>query len=161
RLLCMATGIAAGAATLVRPSMVLIVGIVGIVLLWPAPPVRSLRLGLLRAGLLGLGFVLVVLPWSIRCCLVTQSFCPLGVSSGWDLYISAQQYSGEISYRLTQPEWNRIKNEWLERNEAFQQGRTETEASSPPFSVQQEVAVDSTYNRDTIARYKQLSPTRV
>lgn len=93
-------GIAIGALALVRPEDALLVVPVAIGLFFShRDTARIIRLR--QAGVLLVGFVLVMAPWTIRNAIVSGHFVPLGANSGQNLYVSAQQYAGRVSYAGT------------------------------------------------------------
>jgi hypothetical protein len=46
-------------------------------------------------------FAAVIAPWTIRNAAVAHRFIPVGTASGQSLYVSAGQYAGRISDRLS------------------------------------------------------------
>jgi 4-amino-4-deoxy-L-arabinose transferase-like glycosyltransferase len=116
-LYALAAGVTLGVAALIRPSFLLLVPFMLLLvplLLWRAPVEE--RRPLLRALILILcGFALCLAPWTIRNALVAQRFIPLGLGGGVSLYISAQQYSGEVNFRQGLPDQKQAEDRLNER----------------------------------------------
>jgi 4-amino-4-deoxy-L-arabinose transferase-like glycosyltransferase len=98
-------GIATGLLSLVRPEAGLVVVPIAIGLfLADRSGARSVR----KVGVLLVGFVLVMTPWTIRNAIVADQFIPFSANSGQALYISAEQYAGRTSDHITPEEWRRL-----------------------------------------------------
>jgi 4-amino-4-deoxy-L-arabinose transferase-like glycosyltransferase len=141
----LALGALAGFATLVRPSLVLLV-------LMPVFAVARMhgwsKRGLRHCALLLAGYLLLISPLVMRNVAISRSFIPLGSGSGMSLHASMQQYSGEMSYKITISEWE----EWIADYERRQQRGEKFAAERPrqdvPRNVQVELYIDQSYKSD-------------
>jgi 4-amino-4-deoxy-L-arabinose transferase-like glycosyltransferase len=151
-----------GLLALTRPSFAFFPFVlIGAVLLGFRPlPFRQR----IRAGVYILaGFSVVVLPWTARNYAVSGRLVPLGTGSGWGLYLSAQQYTGEISYRVDRDEWRSIIAEYDARQ---RRGRSTAQAetgwpSAYPVSVRAELEVDREFTVDAAEKFRSARPTTV
>lgn len=145
-------GITLGVAALVRPSLALL-----IVIIVPAQILLRgwsfWRSRIPVAAATAAGFLLCVAPWAMRNSNLAGKFLPFGIGSGWSLFISAQQYSNDLSYRLTVTEWGQILTEHDARAAKAWQvvtaaGPTLGNRQGISLSVQQELVHDSEYAKD-------------
>jgi hypothetical protein len=99
-------GAALGLLTLVRPAFALLVIplAIGLGLSGEGPQAKIRAASLL---LMVVGFAAVIAPWTARNYVVSEQFVPLGAGSGLALYLSAKQYAGTISIKLTPLDWSR------------------------------------------------------
>lgn len=105
--LCAGLGAVVAAATYVRPEL----SVFGLLLTLLLIPGFRRHVGWQRA--LALAAVIVaagvipLVPWTVRNSSVAHAFVPFGTASGDDLYASALQYSGAVSYKFTPPDFTR------------------------------------------------------
>jgi 4-amino-4-deoxy-L-arabinose transferase-like glycosyltransferase len=102
-----ALGAVTGLLSLVRPEDGLVVALIAgglFVANRHVPAGRRLR----GVGVLLVGFLVVVVPWTVRNAVVAHEVIPVGANSGQSLYISAQQYAGRISYSDTHADYERL-----------------------------------------------------
>lgn len=151
-------GIAVGFLTLVRPAFTLLVVALAAYLLWWRPP--NWRLTLRQIGGLVVGVCLVLVPWVVRNSQISGQ--PVGTSSGagWSLYVSAQQYAGEVSYRLLKPEWTQIIEEYNRRYRAAEASVATAGGSPMGAAARREAIMDAEYQRDAQSKFRQAGPVR-
>ena len=151
--LAFATGGIAGFSSLVRPSFILIIGFVLMVLAW-----RWRHKGLRHAAKpmlsLIIGFSVFVAPWVVRNYFVTGKFVPLSVDSGWLLYVSAQQYTGEVNSQLTGDDWRKILEENNARREFV---KSLAPPDGIPATVYQEMKMSQDYRVEASQKIQSLS----
>jgi len=153
-----AMGLTAGLSALVRPSALFLIIAPLSILTW-----RALRSGGQGARRLlvwtVVSFLFCLSPWITRNVVVTHKFIPLGTGSGWSLYFSAQQYAGEISYRVTTTEWERMLADYHLREQeaarAANQGAGALE--DVPAEVRQELALERQYLSDATQKLHGIS----
>jgi 4-amino-4-deoxy-L-arabinose transferase-like glycosyltransferase len=149
------TGMIVGIAGLVRPSLTLLV-IISLAVFTIQSVDSEWRWRALAGAMVATGFMLCVLPWSLRNIIVSHQLTPFATGSGgsgWSLYVSAQQYANEISYKVTSSEWAQIIAEYNTRADKAWQVVTNAETFARkdyPVSpnLQQELILDREYARD-------------
>jgi hypothetical protein len=100
------------------------------------------------ATLVVAAFACALLPWTLRSSTSADSFVPVAAAAGVSLYASAQQYSGEISYKFTVDDWGAFKRA---------SHGIEASAGNVEGGAKHEVAVDRAY-RDAASKVRrQLS----
>lgn len=158
------TGVAIALATFMRPSMMLLVGIAVLALAFQTSPQASWRERGWRCASLLAGFCLCVLPWTLRNKGVSGQFIPVAVGSGASLFLSAQQYANEISYRITPDEWHISIVETARRNQEFaaaiKQGKFPLPAHASPVAWR-DVLVDRSFAVDGRAKLRGLRPGQI
>ncbi|HEV2861482.1 MAG TPA: glycosyltransferase family 39 protein [Pyrinomonadaceae bacterium] len=154
-------GAALGLLAVVRPSFTLFVGwSLAFVVLFDRSPGRVLKIKFAAAALLG--FALLTGPWVLRNYFLTGRLVGLATGSGVSLYVSAQQYAGEVRYSIPESDWDLIIAEMRERNdraaEAVRAEAAGVDGQAPPI-VRQALLVDETYKADA-ARKLRETPAR-
>jgi hypothetical protein len=153
--LALVIGITAGYLGLVRPSF-------GLLLFFVLPPCvlfdsmipRASRNKLCVFALIG--FALCIAPWTIRNALVSKKFIPFTAAKGISLYVSAQQYKGELKYTIPLPEWDLIKSDRQFRIRQAEEAISASPLSSLSPTVQQELLVDRVYTADALEKFKSV-----
>jgi 4-amino-4-deoxy-L-arabinose transferase-like glycosyltransferase len=152
---CVVLGVSLGIASLMRPSFVPLVAIIGAGILLSRGWSRIGR-QLLPAFLVVLGFGLVVAPWIVRNRLLVGDWINLHTGAGWTLYVSAQQYKGEISNGMLRPEWDRVVDEFNRRAAPALIEATEEPGSAESILARQERARDRKYQLDAMAMLREI-----
>ncbi|MGI8863612.1 MAG: ArnT family glycosyltransferase [Solirubrobacteraceae bacterium] len=99
-------GVLAGLAGLVRPELAPVVIVIAAgVILWPGRLTR--RTAAKGSAVMGVAFLVSLLPWTIRNYELTHRVLPFGTASGTSLYASALQWNGTISMAFTVPDFRR------------------------------------------------------
>ena len=107
----LALGVLTGFSAQVRPVFALLPVVFALVILFPRLR-GDWRSRLLTVTLMAVGYAACVVPTTVRNALITHRFIPFSIGgSGMSLFVSAQQYSGQISYRLTVEEFRAIRAE--------------------------------------------------
>ena len=157
-------GASLGLLAVVRPSFTLfIVWAFAFVLLFDSSLGRLLKIKFVAAALLG--FAVLTGPWVMRNYFLTGRFIGLATGSGVSLYVSAQQYAGEVRYSIPESDWDRIIAEMRERNDrAAEAVRGDVAAEGvghlPPPIVRQALLVDETYKADAKRKLGAIPPRR-
>lgn len=151
-------GVAVGLLALVRPAFTLLSVALSAYLLWWRP--AHWKLTLRQIGGLFAGVCLVLAPWVVRNSQIAGE--PVGTSSGagWSLYVSAQQYAGEVSYRLLIPEWTRIIEEYNRRYHAAEASVATAGGPLMSAAARRETIMDAHYHRDAGWKFRQAGPAR-
>ncbi len=139
--LSLVTGGIIGFSALVRPSFILVISFVLAVMAWRWRHKGHKQVTKQILSLIA-GFSVFVVPWVARNYLVTGKIVPLSVDSGWSLYVSAQQYTGEVNNQLTGDDWKNI----LEENNARR--RYLQSLPPPPYEIWPSVYRDVKMNQD-------------
>jgi 4-amino-4-deoxy-L-arabinose transferase-like glycosyltransferase len=159
--MAIAGGVIGGLGALVRPSFVLLPGLVLMAFLICARS-NPLRDRVRTALYVGVGVLTVLVPWAARNYVISGRLIPLATGSGISLYVSAQQYTGEISYQVVPVEWAQIIGDDLSRRARTQQ---QIESKRPPgeiaAGVELEIEVDAEYKHDGMAKLTKVSPARI
>lgn len=144
-------GLGISTLVMIRP----VFGLIVFPMAFVAAGSSSLRRWLPRVAATGFGFALLVIPWLIRNSIGVGE--PTGAGpSGWELYVSAQQWNGEISCKLLKPEFDVILAEFFRRNDIAAAKIRSTPSSDPRVSplMRQELEVSRGYARDAGAVLK-------
>lgn len=150
--------------TLMRPSFLLFVGAVAMVLLFD---LRRPGVGrrLVPVVALVLAFVAGVAPWIVRNSLLAGHPVTIHSGGGWTFYVSMQQYAGEVTYRLLRPEWEAVVAEF---NLRTSQAEAALIASGGPsiaqaetFRARVEVLRDRQAWVDGLEKARHLRPAQV
>jgi 4-amino-4-deoxy-L-arabinose transferase-like glycosyltransferase len=151
------TGATAGIAALVRPSFVLLI----------AFPAAALAIKLWAKGFgkmvsaiaaLAVGFCIMVMPWILRNYIVTQRFIPLSADSGLSLYVSAQQYTGELNCLLSGEDWEKTL---IETNARWQLYRSLQPARGIAQNTYSQLECNASYTDDALQKWRSLSIGRI
>lgn len=159
-------GAVSAVATLVRPSMALLVTVPMVFIFVHTFGKQRIRRALLLTILVG-AFSATMAPWVVRNYLACGRFVPLGaVTGGWSLFLSAEQYTGEITYRMTVSEFTQIIAEFMERwKRASVAGGEIGDAgyglNPMPAEIAKELYVDRSYKVDALQRFRSLRPLQV
>lgn len=135
-----ATGLAFGALALVRPSLWLM-PVLCLPLLWRRRPSGDRTLVLLAAS----GWLALVVPWMVRNAVVSGRFVGMGTGAGWSLFVSIQQWNGEVSFALRSSDFERTKSDF-----AVRQRQAELQTGSR-WGAQTELLVDRAYREEAVA----------
>lgn len=122
---------------------------------------RTLRDRLRIAALICAGYAVVIAPWVVRNSRLVGRLTGPGASGGWSLYVSAQQWSGELSYRLLKPEFIPILADFNSRVAAA--GRAVPASSvtgTRSLAAVREWYADRLYARDAKAKWRAIPPQR-
>ncbi|MCI0555797.1 MAG: glycosyltransferase family 39 protein [Anaerolineae bacterium] len=152
-IIALITGGILGVAALVRPSFILVIGFALAALAW-----QFRRKGIKQAAmpmiLMVIGFSVFVAPWVIRNYFVTGKLVPLSVDSGFVLYVSAQQYTGEVNNQLTGSDWKKILDENNARRQVLKS--VAPPAEIPP-TVYQEMKMNQDYRAEAFQKIQSQS----
>ncbi len=156
-------GLAIAIMTLARPAFQLtLMPAIAAVILWR--PQQQLKRCFLEAVALAIGFALLIGPWVVRNNQISGNISGIRIVSagGWSLYTSAQQYKGEISYRLLKPEWDVVVADFNQRNleaaKVIPDSRNSDGTLINPFALaQREILVDQGFNRDAFNKFRELT----
>ncbi len=136
-----AVGLSLAAATYVRPGFLFAPLLIAAATLienrkdWQAPAVTLAV------------FALAVAPWTARNYHLTGRVIPMAATSGASLFVSAEQYRGNISYKITFDDWHRLLAR-ASRTAAVDQSR---------HTAKQQVAADDALRRRARRTFDQLS----
>lgn len=151
-------GLVLGLMTLARPAFQLVaLPAVAAVVMWRGR--YNMKRRLVEAAVMMLGFSLLLAPWIMRNNLISHNVSGVKLVSagGWSLYTSAQQYTGEISYRLLKPEWDVVIADFNRRNvEAV--AVIPDQPAKPSTQAQRELMVDAGFNRDALRKMRDVTP---
>lgn len=158
-----AVGILLGMVTLVRPAFqLLLVGVMAVIVF--NRPWRSMKQRWLAACALALGYALLITPWVIRNNLVSDYQAGYKIMvGGWQLYTSALQYTGDVSYRLLKPEWDVVIADFNRRHREAEQAipalhPAATSERLPSVQAQRELWVDHGFIEDSWQKFSHLTP---
>jgi 4-amino-4-deoxy-L-arabinose transferase-like glycosyltransferase len=156
-------GLAIAIMTLARPAfqLILIPAIAAVVMLRTQ---QQLKRRFLEAAVLVIGFALLIGLWIVRNNQISGNMSGIRIVSagGWSLYTSAQQYKGEISYRLLKPEWDVVVSDFNQRNlEAAKVILASHDSDGTlinPFALaQREILIDQGFNRDAFYKFREIT----
>lgn len=102
-------GLVLGCLTQVRPNFLLFSGLLLLAVFISKKIVSGKKL--IVAVSIIIGLILCIFPWTIRNKMISGEFLPIATGKGISLYVSAQQYQGEISYTIPVAEWDKINSE--------------------------------------------------
>ena len=146
-----------GAASLVRPSFLLFIGFALITVVW-----RWWNKGIKQLAKQSLvlitGFSIFIVPWVVRDYFVTGKIVPLTVDSGFSLYVSALQYTGELNSQLTGDDWEKILSE---NNSRRERAKSLPIPDQTPPSVYQEMRINQDYRVETLQMIQSQSIFRM
>lgn len=157
-------GAALGLLTLIRPgftflSLFIVAGVALVQRSW------SWRFRMLACATMLLGQSVVIAPWIARNTALTGRVTNVSTAGGWSLYVSAQQYAGEISYQLLRPEWDIVLSEFNRRTReaVLAVPRTEGAEGAPEWSLtpRQELFRDRSFSRDALEKLRRVSVGQV
>lgn len=155
-----AAGVVAGYLALVRPSFVLL-PLLALPLLLSLERHLPLRARARLCLLLAFGFMACIVPWTVRNARVAQRFIPLTAAKGISLYMSAQQYQGELDYSLPMWQWDAIIAERLARMRRADEAVPHDAPRRVSRNITKELLVDSVYTSDALARFRSIPLQRI
>jgi 4-amino-4-deoxy-L-arabinose transferase-like glycosyltransferase len=156
--LSLATGLVAGLLTLVRPTQTILIAAVLAVLAYGWR--RELKSRALVLACVAVAWLSLIAPWLIRNRVVSGS-ATMGAYSGQSLYVSAQQYSGELRIRMLGSDWGQISRELKERTVRAHAAVGSEDAPISRFSdaaanAREERFRDVQYTQDAIERFRSV-----
>jgi 4-amino-4-deoxy-L-arabinose transferase-like glycosyltransferase len=155
-------GVVAGSAALVRPSLALLVMGPIVALVWRALRSSSWKRQAALAGLVSLGFLLLIVPCTIRNESVARAFIPFGSAGGMSFYYSMRQYTGETTYQMRVNEWQQMIREYDYRKAMARASLADVSvAPGASIAALSDVMVDRGYARDGLKELRTLSMMRL
>jgi hypothetical protein len=144
--------------TLARPAFALVPVFFGAGLLLECRG-APLRRRIVPVAVLVLGFCLIMVPWIYRNNTISGGASGVRVmTGGWQLYVSAQQYTGEVSCRLLHDEWvDIIVPEFNQRNQQVAQGMPD----GPYRQALIELEVERSYLNAAGVKFKEVNPAQL
>lgn len=155
-----AIGLLCACLTLVRRTFAVFPGLLVLGLV-AALLARSRKRAFAHGACLLAAYSLGVAPWAARNIVLSQDIKPFGLGRGWGLHQSMQQYSGEISYKLTRPEWDIIIRDYNTRRARIESQVEQLESTSIPRNVRVEVMLDDEFAREARKQASALTLRRV
>jgi hypothetical protein len=148
-------GLAVGVLALIRPSFCLL-----LVVLLPFLAVSSgvkWRDLISDLGVRCICFVICILPWSVRNYSLSNKFAPFGLG-GYTLYVSAQQFIGDVNVPVLQNDWDAISKEIKRRAQVAEMASLDGPYNHiSQLSIRKEIIIDDSYNKDAWPKLKSAS----
>lgn len=153
-------GLTLGFLIQVRPSFLLFAGLILIVVFISNKIVFKTKLAVAILTIIALA--LCILPWTVRNKIVSGEFVPLASGKGISLYVSAQQYQGDISYSIPPSEWSKLNEEDNRRNADAEReikaldSRQGNVSSNLPLNPRIQLLQDKTYTFDAFEKFSTI-----
>lgn len=150
-------GLVLGCLTQVRPNFLLFSGLLLLAVFISGKIVFNKKI--IAAIAITIGLILCIVPWTLRNMTVSGEFLPIAAGKGFSLYVSAQQYQGEVSYTIPVEEWDKINAEnrrryldSAEKINALNAGQ-ENKSENLPLSPRIQLLQDKTYTADALDKF--------
>lgn len=153
-------GLVLGFLTQVRPNFLLFSGLLLLAVLISKKIVFNKKI--IVAVSIITGLILCILPWTIRNKMVSGEFLPIATGKGISLYVSAQQYQGELSYTLPVADWEKITAEnsrrYLDSAEKINalDLRQEDAPVNLPLTPRVQLLQDKIYTADALEKFSSV-----
>jgi 4-amino-4-deoxy-L-arabinose transferase-like glycosyltransferase len=153
-------GLTLGCLSQVRPSFLLFAGLILVAVFISNKIIFKTKLTVAISIIIAL--TLCIFPWAIRNKIVSGEFVPLATGKGVSLYVSAQQYQGDISYSIPLSDWVKIIEEDNRRGLDSREKinaldlRQESTSLNLPLNPRIELLQDKTYTTNAFEKFSTI-----